>query len=248
MITISSSLFINGLREIGASLKTQIKHISSVLAHIGSVTNTGTDCYQSSVSFYKRNQPPAPAQDTPFTRIKLAHTGKPRATVPLTVKINPMIAELQLRPESHPSKTDHRIASVKKRRAPLPPSQNIGLIHENKSPDETRARPVNAVAGKISRKSHRAPLPPLSSTLITQLEQTIEKDKQSATWNARFNSPSSPLTPTRRAPLPPLSEPMIERLVQMIESDRQSPERTLLADAKPVIKDIQFNTLMRKEK
>jgi len=97
-------------------------------------------------------------------------------------------------------------------------------------------------------KKRRAPLPPLSPFMITQLEKTIEKDKLSEAWFARFNSPSTKLTPTRRAPLPPLSELMISRLEEMIEDDRQSPERSLATDLKLAIKDVQFNMQMRTTK
>jgi len=190
MVAISGSLFINGLREVGSALKTQIKNVSSVLAHIGSITNTGIDYSPSSASSYKQNLPPDPGME-------------------LTATINPLINDFQPRPKKRPMKIAHRIEPVKKRRAPLPP---------------------------------------LSPVLITQLEKTIARDKQSEAWYARYNSSSAGLTPIRRAPLPPLSEQLISRLEQMIERDRQSPERMMMTDLKLAIKDVQFNMQMRKAK
>lgn len=188
---INQSFLINGLREIGSSLIKQIKHTSSVLAHIGCVSNSGADYHQTPKSFYPRAHSQNLTQNIPLNTRQTEKFLIPPSTTKLAEKIEPIKDSLQFRQVMTPEKIDNGITPAKKRRAPLPP---------------------------------------LTPTMIIQLEQIIEKDRQSTDWYDRYNSPRAVLKPTRRAPLPPLSEAMIEKLVQMIENDKKPAKNTHIAD------------------
>ena len=172
MFRISNSFLINGLREIGSSLITLVKQSFSVLAHIGTVSNTATDYHKIPTSFYKQDL------SQPLTRNFSQQTSQTEnsPTVSCLINIAKMVGEIrkddpQLHMTLFPSKIVNETSLVVERRGPA-------------SPD-----------------------------MIIQLEQIIEKDKQSTDWFALHKKPVITLKPTRRAPLPPLSKPMIEKPV-----------------------------------
>lgn len=173
MIRISNCFLINGLREIGSSLISRIKHSSSVLAHIGSVSNTGADYYQTAKSFYKQDLSQPQAKDISQQTSQAEHS----PTVSCLINIAKMVAEIrkddpQLRMTIFPSKIVNETSS----------DLIIQLVQtiekDNKQSTDWFAlhkKPVIPL-----KPTRRAPLPPLSKSMIEKPVQMIESDKQSA--------------------------------------------------------------------
>lgn len=183
MIRISNSSLINGLREIGSSLITRIKQSSSVLAHIGSVSNTGANYYQIPKSFYKQDLSKPQARDISQQTSQTEHS----PTVSCLINIAKMLGEMrkddpQLRMTILPSKIVNETSLVEKRGELTLPDTIIQLAQtiekDNKQSTDWFARHKKPVVPL--KPTRQAPLPPLSKPMIEKPVHMIESDKQSA--------------------------------------------------------------------